>query len=59
MVLARQGDSPFMLSAAKHLNAHRARPFAVAQGDKTEHCHAERSEAPRHPTSETLSRSEG
>jgi hypothetical protein len=27
------GDSPVMLSEAKHLDTHRERPFAAAQGD--------------------------
>ena len=34
MEMARQENSPVMLSAAKHLDAHGARPFAAAQGDK-------------------------
>jgi hypothetical protein len=29
----RMGDSAVMLSEVKHLDAHRARPFAAAQGD--------------------------
>ena len=29
----RMGDRSVMLNAAKHLAAHRARPFAAAQGD--------------------------
>jgi hypothetical protein len=32
--MARQEDSPVMLSAAKHLSAHPDRPVAAAQGDK-------------------------
>jgi hypothetical protein len=31
--MARQEDSPVMLSRAKHLEAQRERPFAAAQGD--------------------------
>src|SRR6266849_10338256 len=54
----RMGDSPVMLStfaalrvhSAKHLDAHRERPFAAAQGD--------RAGAIMRPAS-TLSRSEG
>ncbi len=34
MAVARKEDSPVMLSAAKHLNSQRDRPFAAAQGDK-------------------------
>ena len=37
MAMERQEDSPVMLSAAKHLNAHCNRPFAVAQGDTEKH----------------------
>ena len=33
MAMARQEDSTVMLSAAKHLDAQRDRPFAAAQGD--------------------------
>jgi hypothetical protein len=33
----RQGDNTVMLSAAKHLMAHRERPFAAAQGDTVRH----------------------
>jgi len=33
MAMAQQEDSPVMLSAAKHLDAQRERPFAAAQGD--------------------------
>jgi len=32
--MALQEGSLVMLSAAKHLDAHRERPFAAAQGDK-------------------------
>jgi hypothetical protein len=34
MAMAQQEDSPVMLSAAKHLDAQRERPFSAAQGDK-------------------------
>jgi hypothetical protein len=34
MAMARLMDSPVMLSAAKHLEGHRNRPFAAAQGIK-------------------------
>jgi hypothetical protein len=34
MAMAQQEDSPVMLRAAKHLDAHADRPFAAAQGDK-------------------------
>jgi len=34
MAMAQQEDSTVMLSTAKHLDAHAARPFAAAQGDK-------------------------
>jgi len=34
MAMAQQEDSTVMLSTAKHLDAHPARPFAAAQGDK-------------------------
>jgi len=68
MAMAQQEDSTVMLSTAKHLDAHAARPFAAAQGDKMtlrmtmEPCHAEHtryaqcklSEASRRPSSQTL-----
>ncbi len=45
--MARKEHSIVMLSAAKHLDAQRDRPFAAAQGDNWgkqqagEYCHAE------------------
>jgi len=33
MTMVRQEDSLVMLTAAKHFEAHRERPFAAAQGD--------------------------
>jgi len=36
MALARQVEWTIMLSAAKHLEAQRERPFAAAQGDRGE-----------------------
>jgi len=33
MAMAPQVDSPVMLSAVKHLDTLRVRPFAAAQGD--------------------------
>ncbi len=33
MLMVLQEDSTVMLSYAKHLDAHRGRPFAAAQGD--------------------------
>src|SRR6266487_4348919 len=68
MAMAQQEDSTVMLSTAKHLDAHPARPFAAAQGDKMtlrmtmEPCHAEHTryaqcklrEASRRPSRQTL-----
>jgi hypothetical protein len=36
-VKASRGDHAVMLSAAKHLDAQRDRPFAAAQGDTVRH----------------------
>jgi hypothetical protein len=47
-----------MLSTAKHLDAHPDRPFAALRVTK-EPCHAERSEASRRPSRQTLRCAQG
>src|SRR2546426_9511363 len=57
-LLEGRGWNTVMLSTAKHLDAHRARPFAPLRVTR-EHCHAERSEGSQGPTSETLRSAQG
>src|SRR2546425_3338680 len=62
--MARQQDCPVMLSAAKHLEAPRGRPFAALRVTRDryhaeERCHAERSEASRCPSREALRCAQG